>query len=290
MRTEQEMLHLIVNTAMQDDRVLAVLMGGSRTNPNVPKDIFQDYDITYVVKETKSYIEDKGWIDQFGERLYMQYPEENSYYPSDVTNCYGWLIQFTDGNRLDLGVCTLSNVLDGIKEDRLCKILLDKDNCLPKLPEATDMDYWVKKPTEKQFLDSCNEFWWCLNNVAKGLWREEIPYVMDMLNNPVRPQLIRILGWNIGFNTDYSVSIGKSGKYMYRWLEQDQWDKFLQTYSSGAVKEIWKSVFIMCDLLDMVAKEVANNNGFQYNQTEANNSLQFLKDVHRLPRDAKEIY
>jgi aminoglycoside 6-adenylyltransferase len=290
MRTEQEMLHLIVNTAMQDDRVLAVLMGGSRTNPNVPKDIFQDYDITYVVKETKSYIEDKGWIDQFGERLYMQYPEDNCYYPSDVTNCYGWLIQFTDGNRLDLGVCTLSKVLNDIKEDRLCKILLDKDNCLPKLPEPTDIDYWVKKPTEKQFLDTCNEFWWCLNNVAKGLWREEIPYVMDMLNNPVRPQLIRILGWKIGFNTDYSVSIGKSGKYMYRWLEQDQWDKFLQTYSSGAVKEIWKSVFIMCDLLDTVAREVANNHGFQYNQTEANNSLQFLKDVHRLPRDAKEIY
>jgi len=275
---------------MKDDRVLAVLMGGSRTNPNVPKDIFQDYDITYVVKETKSYIEDKGWIDQFGERLYMQYPEDNSYYPSDVTNCYGWLMQFTDGNRLDLGVCTLSKVLNDIKEDRLCKILLDKDNCLPKLPEATDMDYWVKKPTEKQFLDTCNEFWWCLNNVAKGLRREEIPYVMDMLNNPVRPQLIRILGWKIGFNTDYSVSIGKSGKYMYRWLEQDQWNKFLQTYSSGAVKEIWKSVFIMCDLLDSVAREVAYNNGFQYNQTEANNSLQFLIDVHRLPRDAKEIY
>ncbi|WP_394883797.1 hypothetical protein [Clostridium tertium] len=27
----------------------------------------------------------------------MQYPEENTSYPADVENNYGWLIQFTDG-------------------------------------------------------------------------------------------------------------------------------------------------------------------------------------------------
>jgi aminoglycoside 6-adenylyltransferase len=77
----------------------------------------------------------------------------------------------------------------------------------------------VKKPTEQNFLDTCNEFWWCLNNVAKGLWREEIPYVMDMLNYCIRPQLIRLMEWKIGFDTNFTVSVGKSGKYMYRWLE-----------------------------------------------------------------------
>lgn len=135
---------------------------------------------------------DKRWIDQFGERLYMQYPEENSFYENDVENCYGWLIQFTDGNRLDLHVCTLTPVLKDLKRDGLYKILFDKDNCLPNI-KATDREYWVKKPTELQFSHTCNEFWWSLNNVAKGLWREEIPYVMDMLNYVIRPQLTRLL-------------------------------------------------------------------------------------------------
>ncbi len=48
----------------------------------------------------------------------MQYPEENSEYPSDVANCYGWLIQFADGNRLDLHVQTLSWSLRAMEEDR----------------------------------------------------------------------------------------------------------------------------------------------------------------------------
>ena len=62
MRTEQEMMDLILDVAKKEDRIRAVYMNGSRTNPNATKDIFQDYDIVYVVKETKSFIEDKDWI------------------------------------------------------------------------------------------------------------------------------------------------------------------------------------------------------------------------------------
>jgi len=290
MRTEQEMFDLIINVAKKDERVRAVFMNGSRTNQNAKKDIFQDYDIEYVVKETKSFREDKSWIDQFGERLYMQYPEGNSFFPGDVENCYGWLMQFTDGNRLDLTVSTLTQALKDIRVDKLCKILLDKDKCLPDISEATDEDYWVKKPTECQFLDACNQFWWCLNGVAKGLWREEVPYVMDMLNHAVRPWLILLLGWKIGFATNFEVSTGKSGKYMYRWLKEDEWNAFLKTYPAGAVKDIWEAVFIMCDLFNDIAKEVSFIMNVKYNEVEANNSLKFLKDVSVLPKDAEKIY
>lgn len=290
MRTEKEMFDLILDTAKNDERIRAVFMNGSRTNPNAVKDIFQDYDIEFVVKETKSFREDKSWIDRFGERLYMQYPEGNSLYPSDVENCYAWLMQFTDGNRLDLTICTLAHALQDIRNDKLCKILLDKDKCLPCIPEATDETHWVEKPTECKFMDACNEFWWCLNNVAKGLWREEVPYVMDMLNQVVRPMLILLLEWKIGYDTNFTVSVGKSGKYMYRWLKESEWKALLKTYPSGAVKDIWESVFIMCDLFNDVAREVSVNMNFKYNEAEASNSLKFLKDVFRLPKDAEKIY
>ena len=96
---------MILDIANKDDNILAVYMNGSRTNPNVPKDIFQDYDIVYVVKETKRFIEDRDWIKQFGTILYMQYPDENPFYPSDPEHSYGWLMIFTDGNRIDLTDC-----------------------------------------------------------------------------------------------------------------------------------------------------------------------------------------
>ena len=68
------MYELILSIANNDKRIHAVYMNGSRVNKNVPSDIFQDYDIVYVVNETSSFIEDKKWIENFGEILYMQYP------------------------------------------------------------------------------------------------------------------------------------------------------------------------------------------------------------------------
>lgn len=145
MRKEQEMYQLFLDIASSDDRVLAVYMNGSRTNKNVPSDIFQDYDIVYVVEETASFIEDKSWIQKFGDIMYMQYLDENPNYPSDKENFYGWLMQFKDGNRVDLHVESVEHALDNILKDGLCKVLLDKNGILPSMGEATDKQYWIEK-------------------------------------------------------------------------------------------------------------------------------------------------
>lgn len=91
MRTEEQMMKLILDTAKEDERILAVYMNGSRTNPNAPKGIFQDYDIVYVVTETESFQKDRTWIDRFGERLFMQYPEEGFFGTADRENCQRFL-------------------------------------------------------------------------------------------------------------------------------------------------------------------------------------------------------
>lgn len=290
MRKENEIFQLLLETAKSDERIRGMYLNGSRTNPNAEIDIFQDYDVVYVVNETKSFIEDKAWIDRFGERLFMQYPDENEDYPSDKDNSYGWLIQFADGNRIDLTVVTLECAKKDVCEDKLCKILLDKDHVLPAIPDASDESHWVKKPTQKQYLSTCNEFYWCLDNVAKGLWREELSYTLDMINFHIRPQLLRMLSWKVGVLTDFSVSIGKSGKYIHRWLSIEEYQRYLGTYSVASVNDIWDATDKMCNLFEETAIWVAEKLGYKYNQIEANNCRDYLQHVKTLPKNAKEIY
>lgn len=289
MRTEKEMYDLILSIADSDERIRAVYLNGSRTNANVPKDIFQDYDVVYVVGETKSFIDDKDWITLFGEILYMQYPDEHPDYPSDKENFYGWLMQFSDGNRIDLHVESISHAKENILNDSLCKVLLDKDHCLPEIPTSSDKNYWVQKPTFEQYRCICGEFWWCLNNIAKGLWREEIPYVQDMLNFVERKQLEKMLSWKIGIKTNFSVSVGKSGKYMHKWLSIEEWEQYLKTYCSSDIDLIWQSVEVMCSLFHETAMWVAKELNFEYDNVEATNSMYFLNTIRALPKDASEI-
>ncbi len=288
MRTESEIYGLILDIAQNDDRIKAVYMNGSRTNKNVPRDMFQDYDIVYVVEETKSFIGDRAWIHRFGEILYMQYPDENPYFPSDKDNSYGWLMQFADGVRIDLTVQAANYALRSIKKDKLCRILLDKENILPQMEPATDCDFWVTKPTKEQFLATCNEFWWCTNNIAKGLWRAEIPYVQDMTNYNVRTELIKMLDWKVGLITDWSVSTGKSSKYLNKWLPEDEWQMLLLTYFDCNIVNAWKAVFKMCDLFKNVAKYVGEQLGYEYNEKEGAAALDYLKHTYNLSkRDGK---
>lgn len=289
MRTEEEMYRLIISTAQEDERIRAAYLTGSRVNPNAPKDIFQDYDVMYVVRETLTFRQDREWIDRFGERLYMQYPEEGPFSSSDTERCYGWLMQFADGNRLDLHVCTQDYLEEGLEKDPMFKVLLDKDKCLPDTDCMSDQAYWVKPLTQEEFSAVCNEFWWCMNNVAKGLWRREVTYVMDMINENVRPMLTHLMEFKIGLENNFSVSVGKHAKYMNRFLPDSLWQRYLSTFAPAAVKELWDSVFLMCDLFGEIVQETADKAGFYYNLQEAQNSRQYLEHVQALPEDALQI-
>ncbi len=290
MRNERTMYQLFMEIANADSRILAVYLNGSRTNSNAPKDIFQDYDIVFVVTETKSFIEDENWICKFGTILYMQKPDENPEFPNDKENFYGWLMQFDDGNRIDLHIESVAHAKDHIGDDKLCKVLLDKQSILPEIPEATDKDYHVKKPSQIQFNACTNEFWWCTNNLAKGLWREELPYVQDMANFVVRKELEKMLSWKVGIKTNFCVSVGKSAKYLYKWLDENEYQFYLDTYFCANAEDAWRGIFVMCDLFDSTANDVAEELGYFYNVEEKKAALGFLRHVNRLPKDAKEIY
>lgn len=290
MRNEKDMYQLFLDIAEEDDRILAVYMNGSRTNVNAPRDIFQDYDIVFVVTQTEPFIEDKNWIHRFGTILYMQYPDEFPGDQADRENFYGWLMQFTDGNRVDLHVETLSHAAKHIHDDKLCRILLDKKGVLPEIPEATDADRHVKKPSEAQFQACSNEFWWCSNNLAKGLWREEMPYVQDMANFVVRKQLEKMLSWKVGIDTDFSVSVGKSAKYLSRWLSEKEYQAYLDSYFVGRTEDAWRAVFAMCDLMEQATAYVAEKLGYTYNLEEGKAARGFLAHVQQLPKDAARIY
>lgn len=286
MRTESEMLNLIVQTAKEDSRIRAAYLEGSRVNPNAPKDIFQDFDVVYIVNETRSFIEDKSWINRFGERLFMQVPEDTVYSNDNVEESYGWLMQFKDGNRLDLHVTLYDKAKSQLE---LYKVLVDKDGLFSVNEQINDEVYWIKKPSEDEFLCTCNEFWWCLDNVAKGLWRDEIPYVLDMLDFNIRPMLKRLIEWKIGIEYGFSISAGKSCKYM-KTLSPEYYQRFLKTYAIAEREAIWQAVFTMCDLLNEIAQWLADKLMYRYNREEAENCMQYLKDIVQLPADAKKIY
>jgi aminoglycoside 6-adenylyltransferase len=76
MRSEQEMMGLILGIAKSDERIRAASMEGSRANPAAPKDRYMDYDITYYVADIAPFYNNPAWVEKrFGKPLILQMPE-----------------------------------------------------------------------------------------------------------------------------------------------------------------------------------------------------------------------
>lgn len=287
MRSEQEMLDLILGVARADERIRAVIMNGSRVDPNAPRDIFQDYDIVYVVTDVASFVATPTWIDCFGERMIMQLPDTmGDAAPGDGS--FAYLMQFVDGNRIDLTLFPQDS-LERMARDSLSVLLLDKDGVVAPFDPPHDGDYLPSPPDAKQFADCCNEFWWVATYVAKGLWRDEITYAKYMQDQVVRVQLMQMLAWYIGVKTGFTRSPGKYGKRFRTYLEPEVWAALLQSYADADIDRTWDSLFVMAGLFRQVAQAVATHFGYTYPQGDDDRVSAHLVHVRWLPKDAQEI-
>jgi len=282
MRTEQEMMDLILLFAEKDERIKVVGMEGSRTNVHVPKDEFQDYDVTYVVTDMESFKKDDEWLKYFGKRIFMQKPEAMSLFPPELGNWFSYLMLFEDGTRIDLTLVPISELDLYLSWDKLLAVLLDKDKKIKNYPAPTDRDYHVKKPTIQDYDDCCNEFWWVSTYVVKGLCRKEILYAIDHLNQIVRHELLRMISWKVGIETGFSLSVGKNSKYINKYIDEDLWNRLLSTYRMDSYENVWEALLICHELFREVSKEVSEILGFIYPEYD--------KNITRYTEDMYEKY
>lgn len=279
MRSEKEMFDLILEFAHAEERVRAVILDGSRADPQAPRDELQDYDIVYVVSDMQSFMDNPGWIDIFGERMILQLPDDMG----DVTNKhpvgYTYLMQFMDGTRIDLTLYPADKIAEA-EVTSYCYALLDKDGILPGEKFRDASHYLPTPPTAKEFADCCNEFWWVSPYVAKGLARDEIIYAKHM-HEIVREELAKMLTWYIGVRTGFRENPGKYGKRWRKLLEPELWELLLQTYADATLEGTWKALFSTCDLFRLTAPVVAAEFGLTYPGQEDERVYAYLEYLHK---------
>jgi len=263
MRTEAEMFKLLTGFAENDERIRVMGMEGSRTNANVPRDDFQDYDISYIVTDMESFILDDAWLGVFGKRVMMQKPEAMELFPPS-NEWFSYLMIFEDGVKIDLSIIPLGLLPKYLGSDKLIKILIDKDGLIPDPPVPTDEDYHIKRPSAASFDDCCNEFWFVSTYVAKGLFRGELLFAAYHMEHIAREQLLTMLSWMIGNCRGFGLSLGKNYKYIDKYLSKRHWELLLKTCRMDGVENCWAALDAAFELFREISRSVADDLGFVY--------------------------
>ena len=277
------MLQLIMNVAKSDERIRAVTMEGSRVSENATHDEYCDFDISFVVADIREFTKDHKWIEIFGEILIVQYPMDwySHSYDYEGRDNFAYLIQFKDGNRIDLTLIDSSNVE---KEKGYCEpriVLLNKDN-LKELKQVSDESiFYIQKPSAMEYYNTCNEFRWLSLYVSKGLCREELYYAKYAYDVLMMEMFIKMLNWKIGVENDFKVTTGNHSKYLKRFLSAEEMEWFQDIFPNGTYEDIWSKLFGIYDYFAELASYVGETLGYDFDVKETEEVRAFLAERQR---------
>ncbi|WP_042475705.1 aminoglycoside 6-adenylyltransferase [Bacillus ndiopicus] len=271
MRTEAEMFKVFSDFAIQDERIRISVLEGSRTNTAIPKDIYQDYDISFFVTDMSSYLENDTWLQVFGELIFVQKPEDMELFPAEFEHWFTYIMYFADGIKIDLSLIPLTELTNYFNDsDGLVEVLLDKDGRIGHKMVATDEKYWIRKPSTRSFDDCCNEFWSVATYVAKGLRRNEFLFAIDHLHNNIRQELLRMISWDIGIQKGFTFSVGKNYKFIHNYIPAEEYEKLLSTYATAGVEQTWAAFELCCEMFRNYSQKVAQALGYSYPNYDKN--------------------
>ena len=267
MRAETEMLDLILQTA-KTLQVKAVAMSGSRTNQNVPKDEFQDYDVVYVVDDFDNLTSDLSWLDYFGKRIIEQEVV------LDHRRLY--LMLFEDGNRIDLTLCPKDHIQEWVDSEAGFTVLEDPEHLFEPYSQNLER-YWTSPATETNFVKSCNEFWWVSAYVVKGICRNQLIYATDHLYGICQQEFLKILAWQVASDRG-KVDIGKNYKYLFNYLPDEKEKEFSNLLDFSSSDKITQSLFATMKFFHQEAQFLAKKMGFDYDKEVADKMIEYAKE------------
>ena len=267
MRTDQEMLELILGTAKKL-QVDAVALSGSRTDTKAPKDEFQDYDVVYVLDDLDTLTSNLAWLDQFGTRIIEQH--------NVLGNRRLYLMLFEDGNRIDLTLCPKEYIKEWVESEADYTVLVDEKGLFESYSPSPQR-FWTSPATETDFKKSCNEFWWVSAYVVKGICRKKLIYATDHLYGICQQEFLKILAWQVARDRG-AVDIGKNYKYLFNYLPAEKEKEFSNMLDFSSLEKITQSLFATMQLFHQEAQYLAQKMDFDYDKEVAEKMMRYAEE------------
>lgn len=263
MRTPEEMFALFKRIARSDERVRAMTLEGSRANPGIAPDVWQDYDLTFLVKDVGEFTRSDEWLTGFGELLLLQKPEAMALFePGIPEGWFSYLMLFTDGVKIDLTLVPAADTARYFRQDPLIRVLLDKDGLCQGLSEPSDRPFWVQKPDAAFVRDCTNEFCMSSTYLARGILRKEWLSACWMMEQVTRVELLRMLGYLAGARQGFPLNTGKHDKWLPRYLSEAERALLAETYRLGDIGQARRALVAAMDLFEAALKEVCAALGY----------------------------
>lgn len=275
---KEDALQKIIAWVKSLDCINALLLTGSLAGKG-KTDEFSDLDIA-VFGTDFSFIQNDNWltaIDDVWVCIHDQFVFEGFIIPTRLTIFEGLKVDFSF-HPVDLlrRLAAETTLPDAYRNGY--KILLDKTGLTDNFIIPDFKAYKLSKPTDKAFHNNENEFWFECYHIAKHLSRNDL-WTAKVRDKDSKVFLLEMLQWHHLSKVDITFYPKLYGREMQSWLDEMLSNKVYDCFSNLEKANSWAALENMINLYRKIAKGVAENFMFAYNEKLDTNMSSFIKKL-----------
>lgn len=261
------MLEKIKKWAETQPGIRVVLLTSSRANERKKIDRLSDYDIELYVTNLKPYT-DNEWLQHFGKILIVLSEKRVLLGAEQQIE----MVIYEAGTKIDFTIIPM-DILKKII-DLPClpdwlndgyKVILDKDGITDTMRQPSFKAYIPQKPTDQEYQELINEFWWELMYVAKNLARNEILPAKYSSDYVIRYKiLLKMLEWYVQIKRDWEQQTGFAGKGIMKLLDEDELNQLNSIFAGAGIPKNWDALYKTISFFRKISRAVAHDLGYRY--------------------------
>ena len=247
---------------------LAIVLG-SRARVEPPADEWSDLDLLLVVADPEPYLTNLDWLKNLGD-VRIAFLE-----PTPMGDGMACRVLFHGGLDVDFAIVASAQTEQGIQHDshseiaqllgRGMRVLLDRDYRAPPVDTTSSVESGSSSlPTQSEFTETANDFWYHAVWTAKKLRRGEMWTAMMCCDVYMKRLLLRAIECHArilngrGFDTWYD------GRFLENWADPRVVVGLRGAFARYARDDIRDALLATMDLFRWVEKEVAERLGYTY--------------------------
>src|SRR4029453_8735060 len=228
--------------------VRAAILLGSQARVDAPADPASDVDVTLFVDDTARYLDDAAWIGHFGEPL-LSFRE-----PTAVGGFEEQRVLFRDGLEVDFAIVPAAVAAEIPPEADAVFArgfrVLHADGI--SFPEREPSSIDTPPPTQEQFDQLVNDFWYHLLWSAKKLWRGEVLVAKQACDGWLPGRLVELARWR-----SHEPDTWHGSRFFERWAGDELVEALGPTFAAYDAHDIARALRAKAELFGKVGDAVA---------------------------------
>ncbi|MBX3085781.1 MAG: aminoglycoside 6-adenylyltransferase [Anaerolineae bacterium] len=252
--------------AADQPSIRAILLVGSLARRDSPSDAFSDLDLVLYTVDPEQYA-DSAWLSTLGSVLIGVMERWDNGTPEH-------LVFFADGTKIDFAFPPFSELQDEVARGYLrgvyrrgYQVLLDKDGLAGQLQPCPYHPAPVEPPTQAEFLETVNGFWFWALRTMQAIQRNErwVTYYRD---GKLKNYLLRMLEWEA---RQRGQDTWHGGRFIQHWAGDDTLTALEQAFAHFSADDMRRALEATLVLFERLSAQVADGYHFSYPaQTVAN--------------------